>query len=154
MRQVVKFCDNHAKHEYTAVGCTLRRLAGMVAMSGKVMVEMTMLLSPHQLGYGVSKEAEAAVHAARFYLRNIGSNKVLLKLYFTNAFNSIRRDKMLKAVQRLAPSIYPFVHSLCILPLPLCFGVTKSSSHQRGSSKGILLGHSSSASQYITCAPC
>ena len=48
----------------------------------------------------------------RFYLRNIGSNKVLLKLDFRNAFNSIRRDKMLEAVQHLAPSIYPFVHSV------------------------------------------
>ena len=84
--------------------------------SGKVMVEMATLLSPRQLGYGVTKGAEAAVHAARFYLRNIGSNKVLLKLDFSNAFNSIRRDKMLEAVQRLAPSIYPFVHSVYSSP--------------------------------------
>ena len=82
------------------------------------MVEMATLFSPRQLGYGVSQGAEAAVHAARFYLRNIGSNKVhvLLKLDFTNAFNSIRRDKMLEAVQRLAPSIYPFVHSVYSSP--------------------------------------
>ena len=83
------------------------------------MVEMVTLLSPHQLGYGFSKGAEAAVHAARFYLRNIGSNKVLLKLDFTNAFNSIRRDKMLEAVQRLAPSIYLFVHSVYSSPSSL-----------------------------------
>ena len=49
---------------------------------------------------------------------------------------------MLEAVQRLAL----LLSILCILLPPLCFGVTKSSSHQRGSNKGILLGHSSSAS--------
>ena len=42
-----------------AVGCTLCRLAAKVA-SGKVMVEMATLLSSRQLGYGVSKGAEAA----------------------------------------------------------------------------------------------
>ncbi|KAL5468951.1 hypothetical protein EMCRGX_G030112 [Ephydatia muelleri] len=94
-----------------AVGCTLRRLAAKVA-SDKVMFEMASLLSPRQLGYGVSKGAEAAVHAARFYLKNIGSNKVFLKLDFKNAFNSIRRDRMLEAVHHLAPSIYSFVHSV------------------------------------------
>ena len=92
--------------------CIPSRLAAKVA-SGKVMVEMATLLSPR---YGVSKGAEAAVHAARFYLRNIGSNKVLLKLDFTNAFNSIRRDKMLEAVRCLAPSIYPFVYSVVFFP--------------------------------------
>ena len=94
-----------------AVGCTLRRLAAKVA-SNKVMFEMASLLSPRQLGYGVSKGAEAAVHAARFYFKNIGSNKVFLKLDFRNAFNSIRRDRMLEAVHHLAPSIYSFVHSV------------------------------------------
>ena len=90
---------------------TLRRLAAKVA-SDKVMTEMASLLSPRQLGYGVSKGAEAAVHAARFYLKNIGSNKVFLKLDFRNAFNSIHRDRMLEAVHHLAPSIYSFVHSV------------------------------------------
>eukprot|EP00731_Ephydatia_muelleri_P031243 Em0022g757a len=132
-----------------AVGCTLRRLAAKVA-SGKVMVEMATLLSPRQLGYGVSQGAEAAVYAARFYLRKIGSSKVLLKLDFRNAFNSIRRDKMLEAVQRLAPSIYPFVHSVYSSPSSL-FWSDKITSHQRGSNKEILLGHSFSASQFIMC---
>lgn len=45
------------------------------------------------------------------YINNLGSNKAVLKLDFINAFNSIRRDKMLNAVKLLAPSIYPFVHS-------------------------------------------
>ena len=107
-----------------------------------MMVEMATLLSPHQLGYGVSKGAEAAVHAARFYLRNIGSNKVLLKLDFTNAFNSIRRDKMLEAVQRLAPSIYPFVHSVYSSPSSLFWSdkiIQSSEGVQQGDPLGPLL---------------
>ena len=77
------------------------------------MVEMATLLSTRQPGYEVSQGAEAAVHAARL---NIGSSKVLLKMDFRNAFNSIRRDKMLEAVQHLAPSIYPFNHSVYSSP--------------------------------------
>ena len=106
------------------------------------MVEMATLLSPRQLGYGVSQGAEAAVHAARFYLRNIGSNKVLLKLDFRNAFNSIRRDKMLEAVQRLAPSIYPFVHSVYSPPSSLFWSdkiIQSSEGVQQGDPLGPLL---------------
>ena len=33
--------------------------------------EMTDLLAPRQLGFGVKGGAEAAVHAARVYLRNL-----------------------------------------------------------------------------------
>ena len=93
-----------------AVGCTLRRLAAKVAGS-KVMEEMGELLAPRQLGYGVRRVAEAAVHAARLYLHDLDPSKAVLKLDFKNAFNTIRRDKMLEAVQKLAPGLFPFVHS-------------------------------------------
>ena len=59
------------------------------------MKEMAPFLSPRQLEYGVSKGAEAAVHAARLYINNLGSNKAVLKLDSSNAFNPIHRDKML-----------------------------------------------------------
>ena len=94
-----------------AIGCTLHRLAAKCA-SNMVMNEMGDILKPHQLGYGSPYGAEAAVHATRLYLENLQSNQVLLKLDFQNAFNCIRRDKMLMAVERFAPSLYPFVHSL------------------------------------------
>ena len=57
-----------------------------------------------QLGYGVRGGAEAAVHAARKFLQNLEDGHALVKLDFTNAFNSIRR-KMLEAIHDLAPSI-------------------------------------------------
>ena len=64
---------------------------------------MGALLSPRQLGYGVKKGAEATVHAAKLYLHSLDPSNAILKLDFKNAFNSIRSDKMLEAVQRLAP---------------------------------------------------
>ena len=50
-----------------AVGCSLRRLA------------------PRQLDYGVGGGSETAVHAARIYLRDLGTGNAVLKLYFRNA---------------------------------------------------------------------
>ena len=93
-----------------AVGCTLRCFAAKLD-SGKVLEDMGALLAPRQLGFGVKGGVEAAVHSARLYLRNLKSEQVLLKLDFRNAFNSLHRDKMLSAVQVLATTILPFVHS-------------------------------------------
>ena len=71
-----------------SVGCTLRRLVAKVA-GMMVMDEMAALLAPRQLGYGVRNEAEAAVHAARLYLRNLDPTIAIVKLDFQNVFNSI-----------------------------------------------------------------
>ena len=101
-----------------AVGCTLRRLVAKVA-SGLVLGEMSSLLAPRQLGYGVPGGVEAAVHAARYFLQTLDSNSALLKLDFRNAFNSIRRDKMLSAVKDLAPTIFPYVLSCYSAPTSL-----------------------------------
>ena len=93
-----------------AVGCTLRRLAAKVA-SRMVRDNMASLLSPKQLGCGVRGGAEAAVHAARSFLSEMAHEHAVVKLDFQNAFNSIRRDKMLEATSDLAPEIFSFVHS-------------------------------------------
>ena len=50
-----------------AVGCTLRRLASKCACH-HALESIPHLLSPHQLGFGVPKGVEAAVHAARIYV--------------------------------------------------------------------------------------
>ena len=68
------------------------------------------MLAPHQLGCGVSRGMEAAVHAARIFLRDLQSNQVMMKVDFRNAFNSVRRDKMLLAVEEFIPELLPFVH--------------------------------------------
>ena len=55
--------------------------------------------------------AEAAVHAARTYLHSMSDDYLLLKVDFSNVFNSIRRDMMLQACLQYTPEIYPLVHS-------------------------------------------
>ena len=106
-----------------AVGCTLRRLAAKTA-GRYIMDAMGELLAPRQLGYGTALGCEAAVHATRLYLRNLQSGQVLLKLDFENAFNCIRRDKMLQAVSDLAPELAPFVHASYSEPSTLFWGET------------------------------
>ena len=131
-----------------AVGCTLRRLAAKVA-SNKALEDTATLLAPHQLGYGVKGGAEAAVHSARLFLRNLKPDQALLKLDFKNAFNSVRRDKMLSSVLDLAPDI----SLLCILHIPYLlsfFGMTKVFNLQRVYSKETLLAPSFFASHSIS----
>ena len=94
-----------------AVGCTLRRLVAKVA-SNRVRDDMALLFAPSQLGYGIKRGAEAAVHAARLFLRTLIGDHVVVKLDF-NAFNSVRRDKMLTAVRDLVPMLFPF-YTFCV----------------------------------------
>ena len=106
-----------------AVGCTLRRLVAKVAGLA-VKQDMIDLLSPFQLGFGLPGGAEAAIHAARIYMTRLTStnNTTVVKLDFQNAFNSIRRVKMLSAVSDLCPVLYPFIHSSYSAPSHLFWG--------------------------------
>ena len=117
-----------------AVGCTLRRLVSKIA-GRRVREDMATLLSPRQLGYGVRGGSEAAVHAARKYLNDLPDEHAMVKLDFRNAFNSLRRDKMLEAVRDLAPEIYPLVYSAYSSPSTLHWG-----DHSIHSSEGIQQG--------------
>ena len=121
-----------------AVGCTLRRLAAKVA-SNKALEDMATMLSPHQLGYGVKGGAEAVVHSARLFLRNLKPDQALLKLDFKNAFNSVHRDKMLSSVLDLAPDIFQFVYSAYSITSVLFWG-DKSLQSSEGLQQGDPLG--------------
>ena len=124
-----------------AVGCTLRRLVAKYA-SSLVREEMGELLSPRQLGYGVKRGAEAAVHAARLFVQNLEVDQVFVKLDFTNAFNTLRRDKMLLAVEEMVPEILPLVHSSYASPSLLYWGdrtVISAEGVQQGDPLGPLL---------------
>ena len=72
-----------------AVSCTLRQLVAKTA-SMAVILRMSSLLYPLQLGYGTPLEAEAAVHSSRLYLKELPPDHVLVKLDFRNAFNTAR----------------------------------------------------------------
>ncbi len=124
-----------------AVGCTLRCLVAKVA-GFSVVGDMAALLAPHQLGYGVSGGAEAAVHAARKFLSNLDPEHAIVKLDFSNAFNSIRRDSMLEAIRSHAPSIYPLVHTAYSAPSVLRWGdrtISSAEGVQQGDPLGPLL---------------
>ena len=89
-----------------AIGNTLRRLVSKVAVSA-CRDRCSNLLQPNQLGFGVKRGAEAAIHAARSFI-NGHDDMVLLKIDFANAFNSIRRDKALEAVREHLPNLFNY----------------------------------------------
>ena len=98
-----------------AVGCTLRRLATK-CLGNSAFEEMGSLLFPLQVGYGTRLGAEGAVHAARAYLTQLHLGNLMLKLDFQNAFNSIKRDVILKEVLVQAPKVYPLTYSTYRFP--------------------------------------
>ena len=124
-----------------AVGCTLRRLVAKTA-SMAVMERMGSMLAPLQLGYGTALGAEAATHSARLYLQDLPPENVLLKLDFRNAFNSVRRDKVLEAAKLHTPEIFPYVFSCYSAPTTLYLPTTSLESAegvQQGDPLGPLL---------------
>ena len=106
-----------------AVGCTLRQLVAKVAVL-KVRDEMSALLSPRQLGYGITNGAEAAVHAARLYLSEADHKSIIVKLDFNNAFNSIKGIKCWRLFIS-SPLSSPHWFTLHTLNHPLCSGKMK-----------------------------
>ena len=76
------------------------------------------------------------------YLQSMPSNHLLLKLDFRNAFNSMRRDKMLLAVHETAPELFDFVNAAYDHPSFLFCGdhnLESSEEVQQGDSLGPLL---------------
>ena len=103
-----------------AVGYVWRRLTAKVACSYAKEASAT-LLAPRQLGFGVQGGAEAAVRAARRYLEKMEQGKLLVKIDFRNAFNTVRRDAILEAVAKHFPELLPFAQSTMGSPTDLQF---------------------------------
>ena len=55
----------------------------------------------------MSLGAEAAAHVARTYLRHFPLDHILVNLDFKNAFNTIKRDKVLEAARESIPELFP-----------------------------------------------
>ena len=89
-----------------AIGYVIRRLATKCA-NHYVIVRRSESLKPIQLGVGVPGGAEAAVHVMRRLLLQLLTDHVVVKLDFTNTFNSVRRDPSLETISEL----YRFVHA-------------------------------------------
>jgi hypothetical protein len=85
--------------------------------------------SPHQLWLATKLGCEAAIHTARTFVNNDQNRgKVLLKLDFKNAFNSVERDCILKEVQCHTPLLYPYLYQCYKNPSTLFFDHLISSS--------------------------
>jgi len=70
----------------------------------------------------MKKGTEAAAHATRRFLQKLRPGQALLKLDFSNAFNTLQRDKILRTVAQEIPELYPFVSTCYFRPTHLCFG--------------------------------
>jgi hypothetical protein len=130
-----------------AVGYVWRRLAAKTCCI-HVSERASHILSPRQLGFGVSGGAEAAAHATRLFVQNMSTEHVLIKVDFSNAFNTIRRDTILEAVAIHFPELLPFAISTYGDTSDLVFGDFTLSSSE-GAQQGDPLGPLFFALQFI-----
>ena len=106
-----------------AIGGVLRRLTAKVLLA-RVRGSAAAYLCPRQLGFATRGGAEIAIHATRSLLEEKGK-AVMLKVDFKNAFNSHRRDTMLKQVHERVPELYAMVSQGYEQPTPIAFGSTE-----------------------------
>jgi hypothetical protein len=71
---------------------------------------------------GLPGGCEAAIHATRRYLEGMQEGKIVVKLDFTNAFNSLHRLDMLRDTRERLPELYPYVFSPYSEPSDLHYG--------------------------------
>jgi len=88
-----------------AINFTLRHLASKCANSvGSVQFRDYFCL--RQLGVGIPGGCEAAVHFTRRFLEALPADHVVVKMDFSNAFNSLHRVDMLTDCRRCTPSVF------------------------------------------------
>ena len=75
-----------------AIGCTLRRLVSKCACAS-VRDEIGSILFPKQLGFGVSRGIEAAVHAALEYLSNMETRSLVFKTRFPKCLQHLEKGQ-------------------------------------------------------------
>ena len=121
-----------------AIGYTWRRIAAKCANS-YVISRLRSYFSPLQLGVATSGGCEAAVHATRRFLETTSPDDIVVKLDFSNAFNSLHRDAMLTVTADMIPEIYRFSHLSYANPSQLKFG-SRSISSEVGAQQGDPLG--------------
>jgi len=124
-----------------AIGFTLRRLTSKCANVHGVN-HLKSFFQPRQLGVGTPGGCEAAIHSARRYLEAMPSGHVMVKLDFTNAFNSLHRHDMLMSVLSRVPELYAYCHSAYSQPSKLFYGgyiISSAEGPQQGDPLGPLL---------------
>jgi hypothetical protein len=99
-------------------------------------------LRPIQLGVGSPGGCEATVHATRRFIENMPVDHCVVKLHFSNAFNSLHRDAILNALLEKAPGIYKFCYLYYSKPSVLVYNghtIQSSEGSQQGDPLGALL---------------
>ena len=114
-----------------AIGFGLRRLAAKIMMFANKDF-CSAHFAPNQLGVGTPKGAEISVHAVRNFLQDPSSKgKVLLKIDFKNAFNTLRRDVILNLVKAKLPKTKKLFPLECSLVLVVLCGCEKEQNRQK-----------------------
>ena len=92
-----------------AVGITWRRVAGKIVCY-HVRDELSKVLAPIQIGFGVKGGAEALIHAVRCFA-TAGHEKAMaiIKFDFKNAFNVLFRKLLLSEVEEICPEMSPMI---------------------------------------------
>ena len=93
-----------------ATGYTWRRIAAKCANSFGIL-KMSSYLLPIQLGVVIPGGAEAAVHSLRRYINTMDDDEVIVKLDFSNTFNTLQRDTLIETIAKFIPEIYCFIHA-------------------------------------------
>ncbi|XP_065318858.1 uncharacterized protein LOC135926853 [Gordionus sp. m RMFG-2023] len=117
-----------------AIGTVFRRLVAKLIAS-KIKDNAALILAPHQLGIGIQGGCEIATHATRIHLQTNPSDEILVKIDFSNAFNSIRRSHFLPQIYHSFPTFSQFFHSCYSKPSHLQFN-----NYLLSSSEGIQQG--------------
>jgi len=103
-----------------AVGDTLRRLVGKVALRTATLREETANLRPRQCGVGVPMAADLVGMTAQSLANGTDdADWVILQVDVRNAFNSIYRSSILEGCLRRAPSAYNWLSWCYGQPCPL-----------------------------------
>ena len=119
-----------------AVGSVYRRLPARIAARFAASL-LGPELRPVQLGVGTPLGCEAAVHAVRSFANGLCEQtpRVLVKLDVKNAFNTVRRDIVLRCIKERCPEVYAMAHQAYITPTPLLMA-----GHRIMSSTGVQQG--------------
>ena len=103
-----------------AIGSTISRLSAKLG-SRPVVLALWEELRPVQLEGTTSGWCEAAVHAARPYVRDCRHRRVLLKINKCNAFNTLRRDSFLSVARVTTPALCSLLWQAYSSPTRLFF---------------------------------
>ena len=133
-----------------AVGEVFRRVAAKCALY-VIEKDVAAITYPSQLGSGVRGGIDDAIHAARAEVEQHLAKKVMLKLDFKNAFNSMRRDHLHECILKYVPMASRFLKACYEDTSCLSFGATRMLSEE-GLQQGDPLAPLLFASASTTCS--